>query len=428
MKRYFVKMKVEHIVIMMLTTVICLSIPNVKSQSLNNLYKKSQIQLEESTDYATNNDWQKLFPDADKVEYGKKTGLTKEIVVAPDGSVFMCHKTLYEIWKFDKNGNFIKKFGSKGSKPGQFPFHFSIFGLLDGKYLCTFDNQGRMMFFDTEGRFIKKLKLDYMPLDMVALKNSKIAILGFLVGKNGKHIVSIKDFNTGKEKIIWTKSEENIFKSAVVVTLPNHGGMMSWSIPFCHSSFTTPKLAMSKTGNLLLGMPDDGNIIEYTPEGNKVKTFTLKIEPLTITEAEINENYALFVKKSDEFAARINKDDKFSPSEKQESIQQFKSQLNKIKDRNTYPKHLPYFSSLIIDSDGNILVFEFTKGEETNKFKAYTYDNAGNEIGTSSFVSDNYELSFIPSTFAFSNGNIYTVSIRKNAGKMPLRLVKFRLT
>lgn len=427
MKRCFEKMNFFHIVALILALVLSFSIQNVNSQALNTLYKKGQIKLEESTDYATKNDWQKLFADYDKVEFGKNTGASKEIVVAPDGSVFMCHKTLYEIWKFDKNGNFIKKFGSKGSKPGQFPFHFSLYGLLDGKYLCTYDVQGRMMFFDTEGNFIKKLQLDYGPLDMVALKGSKIAVLGFVVGKSNKFIISIKDFKTGKEKIIWTKSEETKGNNAIVVSLPGQG-MISWSPPLSHSSLTTPRLAVSETGNLLLGMPGDGTVIEYTPDGTKVKTITLKIQPLTITDADINENYALFVKKSDEFAAKINTNSTYSPAEKQETIKQLKDQLWKIKDRSLYPKHLPYFSSLIMDSDGNILVFEFTKEAETNKFKAYAYDNSGTEIGTSSFVSNDFELSFIPSTFAFSKGYIYAVATKKNGGKVPLRLVKFRLS
>ena len=426
MNRCFAKMNFFHIVTLMLAIVICSSIQSAKAQALNTLYKQSQIRLEESTDYAATNDWQNLFPDADKIEYGKNTGSSKEIVVAPDGSVFMCHKTLYEIWKFDKNGNFIKKFGSKGSKPGQFPFHFSIYGLLDGKYLCTYDVQGRMMFFDTEGNFVKKLQLDYGPSDMVALKGSKIAILGFVVGKNSKYIISIKDFITGKEKIIWTRNEENMDKNAIVVSIPGQG-MRIWSIPYTHSSLTAPKLAVAKTGNLLLGLPADGNIIEYSSEGIKLKTITIKIQALTITDADINENYTHFIKLSDEFAANINKNAKLSPAQKQESIKQFKDQLWKIKDRSLYPKHLPYFSSLIIDSDGNILVFEFTKEAETNKFKAYAYDNSGTELGTSSFESTNFELSFIPSTFAFSKGYIYAVATKKNGGKVPLRLVKFKL-
>lgn len=409
-----------------LLIVVCMIVLQLKSQSLNTFYKKNQVRLEEVPDFSTNTNWEKLFPDADKIDFGKKTGLIKEIVVAPDGSIFMCHKTLYEIWKFDKNGIFIKKFGSKGNKPGQFPFHFSIYGLLDGKYIITSDNQGNMMFFDTEGRFIKKFKLDYSTFDVVVLANSKIAFLAFIVGKHSKYIISIKDFITGKEKIIWTRPENTVHESGIVVEAPNHC-MFTWSIPYCHSSFTTPRLATSKTGNLLLGMPNDGSIIEYTPEGIKIKTINLKIQPLTITDADINENFTLFEKRMNEFASKINSNTNYSASEKQETIKQFKDQLWKIKDRSLYPKHLPYFSSLIIDSDGNILVFEFTKAEETNKFKAYAYDNSGSEIGTSNFVSTDFDLSFIPSTFAFNKGYIYAVAIKKNGGKVPLRLVKFRL-
>lgn len=427
MKCCFVKRNSFHVLTAILTFVICCSIQNAEAQTLSSFYKKNQVRLEESFGYADKNDWQKLFYDADKVEFGKNTGSTKEIVVAPDGSVFMCHKTLYEIWKFDKNGNFVKKFGSKGSKAGQFPSHFSIFGLLDGKYLGTYDNQGRMMFYDTDGNFVKKLQLTYGPLDVVALHGAKIAILGFVVGKINKDLISIKDFNTGKEKIVWTRLQHDVDETGIVVQTPDHC-MLTLSIPYCHSSFTTPRLAVSKTGTLLLGMPDEGNIIEYSPEGIKLKTIPLKIQPLNITDADIDENYALFVKKSDEFANKINNNPKYTPAQKLETIKQFKDQLGKIKDKSLYPKHLPYFASLIIDSDGNILVFEFTKDEGTNKFKAYAYDNTGKEIGTSSFVSTEFEISFIPSTFAFSNGYIYAIATKKNGGKVPLRLVRFKLT
>jgi hypothetical protein len=395
------------------------------SQSLTNLYKKSTIQLKTEPGYASKNNWEQLFPDAGKMEFGKNTGMMKEIVVAPDGSVFMCHKTLYEIWKFDKNGNFLKKFGSKGSKPGQFTFHFSIYGLLDSKYLFTADNQGKMLFFDTEGNFIKKLQINYMPLDMVPLKNSKIAILGFEVGNPSRNIIAIKDFNTGKEKIIWSQKEENANDNSIVVKIPN-GCVYSWWIPYCHSSLSGPRIVTAANGNLILGTPADGIITEYSTDGVKLRSFTVKIKPLTITDADIQDNYALFAKKSDEFAAKINSDSKLSQSQKADAIQQFQSQLNKVKNRDTYPKHLPYFSSLIVDSDGNILVFEFTKEDESNKFKAYAYDISGNEIGKSSFESGEYDLSYIPSSFVYRSGQIYAVAKSKKGGKVPLRLVKFK--
>ncbi|NVO21068.1 MAG: hypothetical protein HXX13_15305 [Bacteroidetes bacterium] len=399
---------------------------NSHSQNLDTYYKKSSVRLEEVPGFAAKTNWESLFPDAEKVEYGKNTGLLKEIVVAKDGSIFMCHKTLYEIWKFDRNGNLLKKFGSKGNKPGQFLSHFSIYGLLDGKYLFTSDNQGRMLFFDTEGRFIKKLQLTYMPLEMVPLKDSKIAILGFVVGKNAKDIVAIKDFNTGQEKIIWSQARENLDKSSIVVKIPNEG-MISLSLPYSHNSFTSPRLAVSKSGTLLVGIPENGSIAEYSTSGAKLKSYTLKITPLPITDEDIQSNYESFIKRESEFETRINNNPRLNQAEKKETIEQFKSQLPKIKDRSLYPVHLPYFSSLIIDSDGNILVFEFTRDAGSNEFKAYAYDNSGKEIGSSSFVSDSYDLSFIPSSFSFNNGYVYALAMKKKNEKMPLRLVKFKL-
>jgi hypothetical protein len=424
MKNLKIKL-ISQIAIIMLLLVYSATQSDIEAQALNKLYAKSTIQLKTEPGYASKNNWEQLFPDAGKMEFGKNTGMMKEIVVAPDGSVFMCHKTLYEIWKFDKNGNFMKKFGSKGSKPGQFTFHFSIYGLLDSKYLFTADNQGKMQFFDTEGNFIKKLQINYMPLDMVPLKNSKIAILGFEVGNPGRNIIAIKDFNTGKEKIIWSQNEENADDNSIVVKIPN-GCVYSWWIPYCHSSLSRPRIATASNGNLILGTPANGMLTEYTPEGVKLRSFVVKINPKTITDADIQDNYEIFAKKSDEFAAKINGDSKMSQSQKEDAILQFKSQLGKVKNRDTYPKHLPYFSSIIVDSDGNILVFEFTKDDESNKFEAYAYDISGNEIGESSFESGDYDLSYIPSSFVYRSSQIYAVAKSKKGGKVPLRLVKFK--
>jgi len=395
----------------------------INAQQLADLYKKNKVILEEVTGYANKNNWDQLFTDVDKEENGLKIGQLKSIAVAPDGSVFMCHKTFYEIWKFDKDGNFIKKFGSKGSKPGQFNAHFGLNCTIDGKYIFTYDIQGSMSVFDSNGNFVKKLKIDYLPLEIVPLKNSKIAILGFVVGKSFKDAISVKDINSGKEKIIWSQISEDLDKSNIVVK--TGGGMMSMSLPYCHSSYTRARLGTSKNGNLLIGLPGEGIISEYSPEGVKLNSFKLNITPLNITDEDLEENYKLFIKRTDDFEKRLNKNPRLSEEQKKESLESFKSQLSKVKDVNSYPKNLPYFSSLIIDSDGNILVFEFTKEEETNKFKAYAFDASGKELGSSSFESADYKLSFISSTFCFKNGSIYAVATKENGGKTPLRLVKF---
>ena len=128
-------------------------------QSFSRLYENETVYLKEVPGYAEMNDWDELFSDY-HFNDGRELGKIKNIAVAPDGSVFMSHKTTYTVWKFDRNGKLVKKFGEKGTGKGQFVMRANVEGILGEKYVYTSDAQGRILFFDLEGNYIKKLKLD----------------------------------------------------------------------------------------------------------------------------------------------------------------------------------------------------------------------------------------------------------------------------
>jgi hypothetical protein len=54
-------------------------------------------------------------------------------------------------------------------------------------------------------------------------------------------------------------------------------------------------------------------------------------------------------------------------------------------------------------------------------------DMNGKRLARTSFVCDDYELTFSSSTFVISKGFVYAVAKLKNTKGMPLRLVKFRM-
>jgi hypothetical protein len=116
-----------------------------------------------------------------------------------------------------------------------------------------------------------------------------------------------------------------------------------------------------------------------------------------------------------------------------EIIKRGEEALRKIesyKDVNNYFPYLPYFSNIIVDDEGNLLVFEFTSREEkqSNIFNVIAYDSNGQKLARTSFVCDDYDLSFSGSTFVISKGYVYAVAKLKNSTGMPLRLVKFKIT
>ncbi len=393
-------------------------------QDITQQYNNDPVKLIAIGDYATNNNWDEVFSEPTDPSFAKEIGNQKNIAVAPDGSVFMSHKTRHEIWKFDKNGNLEKKFGQKGYKPGEFPMIPFIEGVFDNKYIYTSDVHGRLQFFDFEGNFIKSIQLDYMPLDTKPLSQNKIAILGHVPWKDrkSKKVIAIKDFNTEEENIIWSKFKDNS-KGRIIIEMGS-GGTMGFSVPYSNPSL---RIASSKKGNLIVANPADGIISIYSPEGVKKNSFPLNIDALKIDQDDIDEYYKTGKKRVAKFKERLISSGKYSDAEIKDIVIQYETQLEKLKDQDNYPDHLPYFTNIMVDSDGNILVFEFTEKSETNKFRVYSYNSNGEFLNRSSFLSDKFNLNLSPSSFIFYNDYIFNVAEKKTGDGCLMRLVKFKI-
>jgi hypothetical protein len=410
------------------------------SQQLSTIYKSGEIKLVPDASYAKNVNWDKQFSDFDQTAWGKTVGLYKQIVVAPDGSVFMSHHTRHSISKFDKNGNFVKEFGKKGGKsPADFIYMPSVQGILDGKYLYTTAVDGRMHFFDLNGNWVKTIRLKYMPLGSMPMKGGKIAILGHVPSGNGaKHIISLLNYSDGKEKIIsstfepYTSSDKNSIKITPYFYKDKNGKeqhigqWFSCSLPFSHSSYYRVRFATNSAGNLVAAYPSIGEIAVFDNTGKKLRQFKADQKPEVITREDREDYYqnaAKDMKRLEENVAKMTKDKEYWDS----YVAQYKQQLEKFRDPANYPANLPYFSEMMVDSENNILLFRFTREEGSNKFDVYTYNSTGSKIATTSFITDKYDLKINPAVFRFHKGSIYSILKVKNAVGNPLRLVKFDL-
>ena len=410
------------------------------SQQLSTIYKSGEIKLVPDASYAKNVNWDKQFSDFDQTAWGKTVGLYKQIVVAPDGSVFMSHHTRHSISKFDKNGNFVKEFGKKGGKsPADFIYMPSVQGILDGKYLYTTAVDGRMHFFDLNGNWVKTIRLKYMPLGSMPMKGGKIAILGHVPSGNGaKHIISLLNYSDEKEKIIsstfepYTSSDKNSIKITPYFYKDKNGKeqhigqWFSCSLPFSHSSYYRVRFATNSAGNLVAAYPSIGEIAVFDNTGKKLRQFKADQKPEVITREDREDYYqnvAKDMKRLEENVAKMTKDKEYWDS----YVAQYKQQLEKFRDPANYPANLPYFSEMMVDSENNILLFRFTREEGSNKFDVYTYNSTGSKIATTSFITDKYDLKINPAVFRFHNGSIYSILKVKNAVGNQLRLVKFDL-
>ena len=413
-------------ILIIASAILLFSLVGMQGQTLSEFYKNESVKLEEISEYAASNDWDDLFSDYREEWRGFEIGENKSIALAPDGSVFMSHKTHYEIWKFDRNGNFVKAFGSKGSGKGKFVMRAKVEGVLGGKYVYTTDVQGRMSFFDLDGNYVKSLKLDYMPLRTVPLGHMKIAIYGHVPwrGHMVKNIISIKDFDTGNEQTVWQQIND---PNNDVFELPG-GKMMIARLNFTPRAVTRHGIATSSDGTLLVAFHNDAKVVEYSTDGKELHSFPLKITPVEVTDADVQRIYEKQLEGFTSINKRLHEDMRLTEEEIETVKEEYSKRFETVKDRIKAGDHLPRYSTVIMDSDGNVLVFEFTEEKESNKFRAYSYNQKGALIGVTSFECPGYDLNFTDDSFVFHGGYVYAVATKKNVDGIPLRLVKFRLT
>ena len=409
---------------------------SMSAQSLADLYKSGEIRLTPDPAYAANANWASIFHDYKHNEEGRSTGESKSLVVAPDGSLYVSHRTRHSLSRFDAQGQYLGDFGKKGGKSqADFIYMPSVQGIMDGKYVYTTAVDGRMHFFNLNGTWYKTLKLNYMPLHSVALRGGKIAVLGYVPYKNSqvRIMVSIVNVADGKEKVIRSEFQPYATQKKIVIdpyfykdangNEQRIGNWITTSLPMTDPSFYRLRMEVNKSGNLVTANPATGEIITYDPAGKVLSQFTAGLTSEKISADDREEYY----QKALEHLKKLEKDVESAEKHKEywnHYLAQYRGQLSKFRDPANYPDQLPGFSELIIDSDDNLLLFRFTREKGSNQFDVFTFNSQGKKIGTSRFTAEGYQLRITPSAFRFHKGSIYALTKDKNN---VLKIEKFKL-
>lgn len=379
-------------------------INGLRAQTLVDVYKKGQINLIPDTEYAKNTDWNKLFNDRNEIKYGNPIGKMKSIAVTENGELFIGNYGNYKIYKFDKEGKFVKEFGKEGGKKGEFLYRPTLNGVLDNKYVFASDHQGRIQFFDLDGNFVKMVKLDYMPLQIIPLKDNKIAIWGH-VPYNGdvRYIVSIKDINTGEEKIV-----DSYFNSLIKlkpITVKDKNGYLYGFSPTAVNDKTI--IERTPDGNLIVGHNVESKLSIFSPNGDLIKTLDLNKSPIKTTEKD----KAKFLKTVKDYL--VEKD----------LYEENKELLN---DPNIYPEYYPIFYAIKTDPEGNILIFNYSE-EEGNSF--LVYDKDGKFICKSNIKSDKFKLDINSrfNTFEIQSNGLYAFVSVIDSKTNELKIIRTKL-
>ncbi len=405
------------------------------AQKLIDIYKKGAVKLIPDREYARGNDWNKVFINYNDTLYGKPMANRSNLTLMPDGSAVVGYPyhNLYSL--FSPTGKFVKEFGVKNSKGVLLRKVNQIMGIVNNNTFYTgLDNMGNMICFDFNGNYVKTLKLNYAVHQMITLPNNRIAVVGWVIWKDKfREFVSIVNYDTNEQKVIWEHFTES-GKFGVHNKLFNYtysfkerGAVSVNTMPYNKSTGMSARPIIATTGNkLVVAVPSTGEINIFDLNGNKLgqekvswANNFISVEEQKKIQLEAIEKY-----KNVENQIHVSW---VSPEENliamDTIISQMYHDLPKIKD----PIPIPSISTILKDSDGNLLFFEYPKEENANKFNVWVMQNGGKFVCQSSFLCDEYELNINPSKMVFRDGMIYGLQKLKNAEGIPLRLARFRL-
>ena len=414
---------------------------HVSSQDLIDVYKKGKVKLVPDKEYALNNNWEKVFETYYDTLYNKPMGSRKSIVLMPDGSVVVNHayKNYYSL--FNPEGGFVKEFGLIKGQGWRFKDTQAIRGNIEHTFFTKPNNNGKMLCFDYEGNYVKTLTLDYMTKDMVALPNNKIAVVGWAIWKTKfRDFVAIVDYETNEQKVIWEYftersldrkggSNDLLFNYSYV--FEKQGAVSCTTMPFSRRTGIKARPELACINNqLIVANPSNGELQIFDLNGKLIsrKQMNLKSNQITIEEQKEIQRKAIEKYKSMDPLRYEGFVGKVSGEESQKVHNYFINAMKEDLDKISEPIQIPVFSTMILDSDENLLFFEFPKEEGANKFNVWIYRDSGSFICQSSFVCDEYNLEIKPSKLVFHNGYLYGLQTLKGATGNPLRLVRFNIT
>ncbi|MGE0090638.1 MAG: hypothetical protein AB7S50_14290 [Bacteroidales bacterium] len=375
-------------------------------QILSDLYKTGKIILEQDKNFAKEMDWNKIFPDSKAELDNKNVEKDKSIAIAPDGSIFVTNYNSYSIHKFSSEGKFLFSFGKKGSTEGDFINRPTLGGVVGEKYVFTHENKGHIKLFSLDGTYIKTIVLDYGPTKTFALTSNKIAVICFVtMKKNARYVVTIIDPETGNKQII--KRFDDVWQDNTLLTITKNKGMYSFWPSFTKVDVIARPLP---NGNLIIGVTNRKTIEEYSPEGKLIKSFELDFSPLPYPYELKDE----FIKTQEQKVT----EGKFS-----------KEDIAPIYNENFFPKNMPYYYNILVDSDGNILVFKFVDEDVDHEFSVYSYNSNGKRIANTNLEVEGYKLGlhYRFEEIVFFNGKIIGLLNSSENINEPMTLVKFNI-
>lgn len=320
------------------------------------------------------------------------------IVCDNDGNIYICDYKANNIKKFNASGKHLKTIGRKGQGPGEFNMPLEI-AVTDDRLIVWDMGNRRLCTLTAVGEFIKSVQIfrgEGRPQKMRPLPNGNIVIEleKIYFGEQDKPqdcLIEIYSPDLEKIKTLYTQQVwrnkfmriESMFTNIIQPFSP----LVCWDV--------------SPEGKIVIGYPREYKIDLYDSEGGKISSFSHSYEPVKVTDKD--------------------KESFFSGITYSSGGTTTQTVPEPIVKNTEFPKLKPAFKQILVDSEGNILVWTYRKNreEESRYFDAFSPD--GNFIGNVQIMGD---ASF-PVGVIIQNSSFW---LRKTDEEGLIKVVKYRVS
>jgi len=229
-----------------------------------------------------------------------------DIAVAPDGSVFVSNTSRHTIYKFDRSGKFVKRFGQKGQGPGDLTYPGRI-SILDGRCLVVgeYATNQRISLFDLDGKFIKIIGTGRFTSQAVALKDGKIAYVCISGRIEQDEMVNVEevfilDERTGAQKPIARHEIRNPMK-----LMPGGGIVLA--------AVGAVVIARALDGGVIVGTTQSPRLDIFAADGTKLRTLDTGWKAIPVTSEYRAKYKALMLREAEAEGRKPLTDDPLLP-------------------------------------------------------------------------------------------------------------------
>lgn len=386
------------------------------------IYQKGTIKLIPDDAFARNIDWSKLFI-SNHPESPRPFERTREyLALAPDNSIYVVEynsNTAGTVFKFAANGTLesTKAPVPGKSNPDMWARHLAM-PTVNEKNELWISEHARLDRCDAQGNVLSVTSLKNSVEDLLFLKGGQLVFIG-------NNTARLWNPHTAEETVITRYDPPKPFaitlpflplepaKQEALKKVPGTivGGGIGILSP---GNMGKMKIAGTSDGRLVVGHSESPEIRILSPDGHRISSFTLPFQRPTLSPEQKAEAVQHIIQNLDSLVA--NK--RVAP----DAIEKAKAQLK------DYPSEVTYYSSLLADDQGNILVF-LTDPSESENIEFMAFSQSGKVLGKCRLdLPQDISLRLdLRKQMAIRDGWLYALIQKNVSGKKQVQLARFKL-